>query len=159
MRRRDREVVDKNEIIGILEKADACRIAFSADDIPYIVCMNYGFEWKGDFPVLYFHCAHEGKKIEMLKRNNYVCFQLDAAHELHYIPEKVYCTMYYESIVGMGHLEIVSSEDERRKSLDLLMQRYNGEAPAAYPENSMMCTTILRLVTIELTAKKNLRKT
>lgn len=158
MRRGDREVADRNEIAEIFEKADACRIAFAADNIPYIVCMNYGFEWAGDFPVLYFHCAHEGKKIDLLKQNNYVCFQLDTNHELQYIPEKTYCTMNYESIVGMGVIEIIDNNEERKKGLDLLMYRYNREIPAQYPESSLQRTTVLRLSVTELTAKRKAKK-
>ena len=72
--------------------------------------------------VLYFHCAHEGKKMEQMKRNNYICFQLDTDHELEYIHEKIHCAMHYSNIVGMGDLEVVQEEKERKKGLDLLMK-------------------------------------
>lgn len=158
MRRKDRELTDKEEIAGIFGKADACRIAFAVGNIPYIVCLNYGFEWTDEYPVLYFHCAHEGKKISRMQENNYVCFQLDIDHELDYIHEKVYCTMHYASIVGMGYLEKVEDEDERKRGLDLLMQHHNRPVPEKYPESSMARTTVLRLSVTELTAKKYIKK-
>ncbi|MDL2222387.1 pyridoxamine 5'-phosphate oxidase family protein [Parabacteroides sp. OttesenSCG-928-N08] len=154
MRRKDRQITAKEEIATILREADACRIGFAVDNIPYIVCLNYGFEWEGELPVLYFHCAHEGKKLESMRRNNYVCFQLDCNHQLHYNPETVYCTMDYASVVGMGHLELVEEESERIKGLDLLMRHHHDEAPHHYPEGSLNRTTILRLRVTELTAKK-----
>ena len=154
MRRKDRELTDKNEIENIFQKADACRIAFSVENIPYIVCLNYGYSWKKELPVLYFHCAHEGKKIEQMEQNNYICFQLDTDHELEYIHEKKHCTMHYSSIVGMGYLEVVRDEKERKKGLDLLMKQYNNPVPEYYPPHSMTRTTVLKLRVTELTAKK-----
>lgn len=155
MRRKDRQVTDRNDMIAIFQKADACRVAFAVENVPYIVCLNYGFEWNRELPVLYFHCAHEGKKLEQMQANPYVCFQLDIDHELKYIEEKVYCTMDFSSIVGMGYLEKVTSDAERKKGLDLLMQHHGHPFPAKYPEGSMSRTTVLRLRVTELTAKKH----
>lgn len=160
MRRNDRRITEKEEMALILKKADACRIAFAIDNVPYIVCMNYGYEWEGLYPVLYFHCAREGKKLEMMKTNPYVCFQLDTDHELHYIHEKTSCTMYYASIVGMGYLEPVTDDRERKKGLDHIMSHHDRPIPEEYPESSINRTAVLRLRVVELTAKKNiLRKT
>lgn len=155
MRRSDRELTDKQAIKEIFRKSDTCRIAFAVNHIPYIVCMNYGFEWTGEFPLLYFHCAHEGRKLDMMDQNPFVCFQLDTSHELEYEREKVYCTMRYESIVGMGYLEKVTGEAERKKGLDLLMDHHGSPVPEEYPVSSMLRTTVLRLKVSELAAKKN----
>lgn len=157
MRRKDRQITAKEDISYVFEKADACRIAFAVNNIPYIVCMNYGFEWEGEWPVLYFHCAREGKKLEQMRENNYVCFQLDTDHELEYIHEKIYCTMHYASIVGMGNLEVVEDEAERKNGLDLIMLHHERPVPEKYPESSMKRTAVLRLRVTELTAKKKSR--
>lgn len=159
MRRKEREVTDKNEIYDILQRADVCRVAFAVNSVPYIVAMNYGLEQRNDDEfTLYFHCAREGKKLDMMRQNNLVCFQVDIDHELHYIPEKVYCTMRYSSVVGMGYLEEVTDEAERVKGLDLLMQHHGHEAPMAYPPSSMTRTVVLRLKITEISAKKNAAK-
>ncbi|MDH6355628.1 nitroimidazol reductase NimA-like FMN-containing flavoprotein (pyridoxamine 5'-phosphate oxidase superfamily) [Dysgonomonas sp. PH5-45] len=158
MRRKDREVTTKEEIVEIFSKADACRIAFSVDNVPYIVCLNYGYEWEGETPVLYFHCAHEGKKLEQMARNNYVCFQLDTEHELYHREDIVYCTMNYASVVGMGYLKTVEDEAERIKGLNLLMMHHGHRAPVEYPEGSMRRTTVLRLDVTEYTAKRKEQK-
>ena len=60
MRRKDKEIKDQQEIESILGKADVCRLAFSDNDIPYIVPVNYGYRDH----CLYFHSAKEGKKID-----------------------------------------------------------------------------------------------
>jgi nitroimidazol reductase NimA-like FMN-containing flavoprotein (pyridoxamine 5'-phosphate oxidase superfamily) len=158
MRRKDRQIIEKEEIQPILQKADACRIAFAVNNTPYIVCLNYGYEWKDEFPVLYFHCAREGKKLDLMRENDYVCFQLDTDHELEYIQEKTYCTMHYASIVGMGCLKLVEDEQERIKGMDLIMLHYDRPVPEKYPETSMNRTAMLRLKVTELTAKRKDRK-
>ncbi len=158
MRRKDRQITEREDMLLVLQKADACRIAFAVNNMPYIVCLNYGYEWEDEFPVLYFHCAREGKKLDLMRENNYVCFQLDTDHELEYIQEKVYCTMHYASIVGMGYLELVEDEQERKRGMDLIMSHHDRPVPDEYPEASMNRTVMLRLKVTELTAKRKERK-
>ena len=158
MRKKDREITNKDEIKEIFEKADACRIGFAVDNIPYIICLNYGYEWLNENPALYFHCANEGKKLDQIRQNNLVCLQLDIEHEYYCNEEINYCTGYYSSIIGWGHLEIVTNEQERKHGLDLLMIHHGHQAPENYPEESLARTTILRLGITELTAKRNKKK-
>ena len=80
MRRSDREIHDLNELKEIVQKADACRIAFATDGAPYIVTLSFGYKWE-EHLVLYFHGAKEGRKIDLLKKNNLVCFEMDIEHE------------------------------------------------------------------------------
>ena len=79
MRKQDREVTDIQLIEEIISRSDVCRIAFADNNIPYIVTMNFGYSG-GDKKHLWFHCAHEGRKIDMIKKNNYVCFEMDTDH-------------------------------------------------------------------------------
>ncbi len=81
MRRKDRELTDPGEIRAVLEKAEVCHLAMSDGGVPYLVTMNFGIKGDGE-PVLYFHYTGEGKKIDVLKRNNVVCFGADVDREL-----------------------------------------------------------------------------
>ena len=76
MRRHDSAVTEITDIESIISCSDVCRIAFADNDIPYIVTMNFGYTG-GENPCLYFHCAPEGRKIELIGKNNYVCFEMD----------------------------------------------------------------------------------
>jgi len=111
MRRKDREIREKEEMISILQKADVCRLAMSDNDIPYIVTMNFGLGEGGD--ALYFHCAGVGKKIDILKRNNLVCFQADIEHEFFLHTIACGCAMKYKSVVGMGRIHFVHDVAEK----------------------------------------------
>jgi len=106
MRKREREVSDINEIESIISEADVCRIAIADGNIPYIVTLNFGYIG-GTEKKLYFHCANEGRKLDMIRKNNFVCFEMDIDHIL--TEGKMACefSMNYKSVVGYGHISIV----------------------------------------------------
>ncbi len=151
MRRKDREIRDRAEIISILQKADVCRLAMSDDNVPYIVTMNFGLKNGGES--LYFHCAGAGKKIDILKKNNLVCFQADIDHEfiLHHI--SCGCSMKYRSVVGMGRITFVSETVEKIHGLRTIMEHYTHESSFPFKEELIEKTTVLRLDIEEISGK------
>ena len=74
MRRKDREVTTVDGIKEILDSCKTACIAMVDGGAPYVVPLNYGYEIKDGNLIMYFHCAKEGRKIDILKRNNKVCF-------------------------------------------------------------------------------------
>ena len=153
MRKKDREIKDTKELEEILQKADVCRIAFAVDGVPYIVTMNFGYIWK-DQLTLYFHCAKEGKKLELMKKNNMVCFEMDIDHELVQSENACDWGMKYRSIVGLGSLESITDEEEKKKGLDCIMDHYGFSGKKEYNEKVLNLTEILRLTVTEFTGKK-----
>ena len=73
MRRNEREITDPKIIEEIIHQATICRIALYDADYPYIVPLNYGYE----SGALYFHSAKEGKKIDLIRKNSRVCFEIE----------------------------------------------------------------------------------
>ena len=73
MRRSARGIKDRKEIESIIQSAQVCRIGLSEDNVPYVVPMNFGYKDN----CLYFHCAKAGKKIDVIRQNNKVCFEMD----------------------------------------------------------------------------------
>jgi nitroimidazol reductase NimA-like FMN-containing flavoprotein (pyridoxamine 5'-phosphate oxidase superfamily) len=98
----------------ILQEADVCRIAMCDNNVPYIVTMNFGLgkDRKDGFASLYFHTAPEGKKIDILRKNNMVCFQSDIGHEFFLHSIACGCSMAYQSVVGMGRISFVDDLSE-----------------------------------------------
>ena len=107
MRRKDREVQDLNTIRQIMYKCDVCRVAFHDSPFPYIVPMNIGIKEEGEKIILYFHCAKEGKKMDLIRKNDYVAFEMDCDHKIVLNHDDMTCTMSYQSVVGNGILSIV----------------------------------------------------
>ena len=75
MRRKDREVTDFKKIVSILNDCDCCRLGLVDErGLAYIVPMNFGTETDGERLTLYFHCANEGKKLDIMRANSAVSF-------------------------------------------------------------------------------------
>ncbi|MEI6048455.1 MAG: pyridoxamine 5'-phosphate oxidase family protein [Bacteroidota bacterium] len=153
MRRKEREISATLIIEEIIRKADVCRIALANDNIPYIVTMNFGYI-SGTEQRLYFHCANEGRKLEMIKKNNFVCFEMDTDHQLFKGIKGCDWGMKYSSVVGYGNISVVSESEEKRSGLNCIMKHYAGEGEYLYDEKILDRTTILRLDVKEITGKK-----
>ena len=82
---------------------------------------------EADRLVFYLHAALEGKKLDLLKANANVGFELDCDHEL--IEGRVACQYGYRyaSIVGKGKAEIIEDPQEKIKALTVLMKCQTGK--------------------------------
>jgi hypothetical protein len=152
MRKQDREVTDIQLIEEIISRSDVCRIAFADNNIPYIVTMNFGYSG-GDKKQLWFHCANEGRKLEIIKKNNYVCFEMDTDHLVVEGTKACDFTMKYSSIIGYGTLLIVKDPDEKKNGLNQIMYHYTGMKEFTYEESTLARTTLLRLEISEMKGK------
>jgi nitroimidazol reductase NimA-like FMN-containing flavoprotein (pyridoxamine 5'-phosphate oxidase superfamily) len=152
MRKKEREISDMLEIESIIKRSDVCRIAFTDSDIPYIVTMNFGFSGINNMR-LYFHCANEGRKLEMIKKNNYVCFEMDTDHRIVTGQQACDFGMKYSSVVGYGYISIVNEPEEKISGLDFIMSHYTGKKDFTYKNEIISKTTVLRLDVTEITGK------
>jgi nitroimidazol reductase NimA-like FMN-containing flavoprotein (pyridoxamine 5'-phosphate oxidase superfamily) len=153
MQRKEREITEFEEIEEIIEKADVCRIALSDNNIPYIVTMNYGYK-KGNKPVLFLHSAKNGKKIDIIKRNNVVCFQMSVDHKLGKTQVRCNCGMNYKSLVGMGRISFVTDKEEKIEALNNIVNRYTLENKHIFEEKYVGITTVLRIDIDHISGKK-----
>ncbi len=153
MRRKDREVTEDESIKDIINRADVCRIAIAVDNEPYIVTMNFGFVPEGN-GILYFHCANEGRKLDMIRKNNHVCFQMDTDHKLYGGEKGCDWGMNFSSIVGYGNISVITEDDRKTEGLNAIMSHYGATGEITYSENVMRRTTILRLDITRMTGKK-----
>lgn len=153
MRRKDREIRVFSELVEVMEKCDVCRIALNDDGYPYILPLNFGMKTEGEQITLYFHGAGEGRKYELIRRDNRASFEMDCAHKLVADREACRCTMGYESVVGRGRIEIVSDE-EKQEALRALMKQYH-EDDFPFKREVADRTTVMKLVVEEATGKRN----
>jgi nitroimidazol reductase NimA-like FMN-containing flavoprotein (pyridoxamine 5'-phosphate oxidase superfamily) len=153
MRRNEKEITDITEIEAIISSADVCRIAMANDNIPYIVTLNFGYVG-GAEKRLYFHCAREGRKLEMIGKNNYVCFEFDTDHNLY--KGKTACDygMKYRSVVGYGKMAVISDDHEKRVGLDAIMSHYSNDKDFSFRQVSIDKMLLLRLGILTMTGKK-----
>jgi hypothetical protein len=153
MRRADREISALSEVEEIIGKADVCRIAIANDNFPYIVAMNFGYT-NDPHPSIYFHCALEGKKLDMIAKNNHVCFEMDTDHKIYSGKKGCDWGMNFRSVLGYGNIFIVSEKSEKISGLNCIMEHYGGKGEYTFDEKVFENTIVLRLDIHEMSGKK-----
>jgi len=154
MRRSEREITNRSEILEIIEKCDVCRLAFSDNNIPYIVPMNYGYEYKDEKLTLYFHGASEGKKHDIMGANPIVCFEMDCSHKLIEGDVASKYTMEYESIIGVGNAQRCDEKVEKTHALIRLMKKYAKNREFTFPDHVLNSVTVFKVDVTEVTGKR-----
>lgn len=122
MRRSEKEITDRGAIEAIIAQAKVCRLGLCVEDEPYVVPVCFGYR-NGR---VYFHSATEGRKLDMLARNDRVCVEFEADCEL--IPADSACgwSMHYRSVVGTGRARLLDTIEAKRAGLDVIMAQYGG---------------------------------
>lgn len=153
MRQAKREVKDNKELTAIIEACDVCRVAFSDGEYPYIVPLSFGYEY-GDTLTLYFHCAKEGKKLDLMRLNPKVGFEMDCSHTLITGPAACNYSMNFESIIGVGTLSEVTEPAEKARALDTIMRHYGFPGQPEYNPSVFERTAVLKLQVLSFTGKR-----
>ena len=150
MRRKERNIEDQAIIQDILNRSLICRIGLSDTDYPYILPLNYGHQDNA----LYFHCAPEGRKIDLIKKNNKVCFEIESDYRL--VTDVVSCkwTSEFRSLIGIGKIEILNSHEEKVKGLNIIMKQH-GKDDNQYPPKMLNKLLVLKLNIKKLSGKQS----
>lgn len=155
MRRSDREITDIEEKLGIIRRCKVLRLGLAEQNQPYIVPMNFGFDYKDGLLTLYLHGATEGKKRDILNRNRQVCFEMDGEHSLITGKNPSDYSFAYESIIGFGVGEILEKGDEKTHGLNALMKHQTGEdREYTYPEGQLRGVAVFRIRVSSFTGKR-----
>ena len=157
MRRTDREVTGLENILAILDKCEIIRIALSVDNKPYIVPLNFAYETKDEKVFIYMHCAPEGRKLDMIAKNNNVCFEADCSFKV--VSSDTACDYFteYESVIGEGAAFILIEEKDKIHALDLLVKRYGFEGEPQYQPKIVEKVKVLQISVSAITGKRKLQ--
>lgn len=150
MRRSDKEIVDRSQIEAIIKRALVCRAALCDDGQPYVIPVNFGY----DDGCLYIHSAPEGKKLDILRSNPKVAFEVDIDHALVEGQEPCSYTFNYRSVVGFGTAVLLSDLAEKRKGLDCIIKHYAGSV-APYPDDALAKATVVRIQISSMTGRQS----
>ncbi len=157
MRREDREVTSEEKIQEILDACKVCRIGLCGDGKVYIVPMNFGYLFEGGRLTLYFHCAREGRKLELIAQNADAGIEMDCRHRL--VEGKAACqySYYYASIIGNGTAAVVEDSKEKLKALGLIMKHQTGRSFEEFETNPKLekAVAVIRVEVDEYTCKQH----
>ncbi|MDR3337809.1 MAG: pyridoxamine 5'-phosphate oxidase family protein [Treponema sp.] len=155
MRRKDREITDTRELLEIIKANKVCRLGMADENRPYVIPLNYGFEFEGDDLILYFHCADEGKKIDVLKKNPEVCFEIDGEHQLTQGKNDCEYGFNFASIIGFGTVKFLEKEAEKIHALEQLMRHQTGEdRDFQFAPPHIKAVTVFKVETHSFTGKR-----
>lgn len=121
IRRKEKAIKDKDEMIKILKEAKYVTIAMCNDKEPYLVTLNHGYD--SEKYAIYFHCAHEGKKINILTSNNVVWGQ--ALLDIGYVFGK--CDYLYATTQFRGTVTFIDDIEEKRHALITMIKQLEPE--------------------------------
>ncbi len=150
MRRSEKEIKDRAEIDSLLQKAMVLRLGLSNNDIPYVIPLNYGYDGR----YIYFHSAKEGKKLDIISRNNRVSFEVDGGHEL--VKSGLPCqwSWKYWSLIGSGRAFIIEDIREKKKALKTVVSHY-GESDYEFTDEDTARVAAVRIEIENITGKKS----
>jgi nitroimidazol reductase NimA-like FMN-containing flavoprotein (pyridoxamine 5'-phosphate oxidase superfamily) len=105
----------------ILNRAEVGRMALFDGTMPYIIPLNFLYK----DGIIVFHCAWEGRKLDIISMNPNCCFEVDK-----YMGEVSYhyesrCHLDYDSVLAFGRARIEDNDETKVQLLQLLSEKYN----------------------------------
>lgn len=152
VRRQNRILEDQSRISELLNTSEYGFLSLGTSENGYGYGIPISYAYDGETNSLYFHCAPEGEKLDMLKVNNKVSFCVVGVTK----PIAEQFTTLYESVIAYGKADINLPDEEKRKALRLLVIKYSKgfeELGEKYMDKSWQRTTTFKIEIEHITAK------
>ncbi len=147
---RDRELRAPSELESVLDDAMICRLGIHDDDGGiYILPMNFGYRDRR----LYFHTGTTGKKLERLRRNPSVSFEVEADVALIRGTRGCNWSMSYRCVIGRGEAEFLEDPKEKQEALSIITTHYDGP-DTTYPAKAVAETVVFAVTIRSMTGKR-----
>ncbi len=142
----------KEEIEDLLHRAQIGHLGTVDSLQPYVLPMHFLL---GTDDCIYFHCGLQGKKLENLKSNPKVCFQVDDYKGI--IPSENFCKFNtrYESVVIDGEAEIIEDLGIKTAFLVDVVKKFSGKSDVSLPFEAVNRTVVVKIVPTSISGKKN----
>ena len=152
MTKRERQVTEGSQILHILDTAKILHLGLCADNVPYVVPMNYGYTHEDGKLVIYLHSAVRGKKLDMIRANPKVFFEIDC--DLVPFESELPCQygLAYSSVMGKGIARIVDDVEEKKKAMSILMKTQTGK-DFTFEDRLVSIVAVIRIDVEAYTAK------
>lgn len=158
MRRKDREITDMDMIFKIIDNCQTVHVGMVDNEKPYVVALNFGYERQGDSVVIYLHSAYEGRKMDILRKNPNVFFQMDCVNELAADGKENPCSYYwkFDSVTGSGKVEFIEDLNEKARALNCIIRHLKKtEDNLEFPEEKLRKTCVYRVCSADISGKRH----
>ena len=150
MRRKEKEIIYPPHIEDIIVHSSVCRLAMSDDGQPYVIPLCYGYKDN----TFYLHSAREGRKLDILRKNDRVCIEIETDCETIRGDDACAWSMKYRCIIGFGRASFIDDDDAKRRAFDVITDHYT-EGPHEYITKKMKNTVIIKVVIERMTGKQS----
>ena len=152
MTKRERQVTDPQQIKEILDTAQVVHLGLCVNNEPYVVPMNYGYTMEEGKLTLYLHSAVRGKKLDMIRSNPKVFFEMDCDRKPFEGNLPCQYGLSYSSLMGRGTASIVEDVEEKKKAMSILMKTQTDK-DFSFEDRLVSIVTVIRIDVAEYTAK------
>ena len=152
MTKREFRITDENQIRHILDTAKVLHLGLAVNNEPYVVPMNYGYAMDVGKLVLYLHSAVQGKKLDMMRENPRVFFELDCDLSPFEGEKPCQYGLVYSSVMGRGTASVVEDTAEKIKAMALLMKTQT-QKDFEFNDRLVSIVAVIRIDVEEYTAK------
>ena len=152
MTKRERQVTDPKQIMAIFDKAKVLHLGLAVDNEPYVVPMNYGYTMEDGNLVIYLHSALQGKKLDMIRQNPNVFFEIDCDLQPFEGVKPCQYGMVYSSVMGKGVARIVEDVEEKKQAMMALMKTQTGK-DFSFEDRWVSIVAVIRIDVESYTAK------
>ncbi len=116
LRRKEKAIENTDDLVHILESCKYITVAMCQSNEPYLVTLSHGYDRERN--CLYFHCAKDGKKIDILNENNLVWGQ--ALLDNGYVQGA--CDHLYATAQFRGRVVFLDDLEEKKYALDVMIK-------------------------------------
>ena len=152
MTKRELQITGESRIRQILDTAKVLHLGLAVNDEPYVVPMNYGYVMEDGKLVLYLHSAVRGKKLDMIRQNPRVFFEMDCDRIPFEGEKPCQYGLSYASVMGRGTARIVEDVEEKKKAMSVLMKTQT-EKDFSFEDRLVTIVAVIRIDVAEYTAK------
>ena len=156
MRRKDREIIDRKKMKEISGGCHCCRLGLCDDGAPYIVPLSFGYVCEEGTDRFYFHSAKEGRKLDLIRKNPKVGFELDTNYRLNEAEIACGYSARFQSVIGTGTMRIVTESEEKKKGLRALMDHTADPRDWEFSREMLEAVCVLELTVESMTCKEHL---
>ena len=152
MTKRERQVTDEGQIMDILDAGKVLHLGLAVDNEPYVVPMNYGYTKENGKLVIYLHSAVRGKKLDMIRANPKVFFEIDCDRAPFEGELPCQYGLSYSSVMGKGIARIVDDVEEKKQAMTVLMKTQTGK-DFTFEDRLVSIVAVIRIDVESYTAK------
>jgi len=147
------QLLTPDEAIDFLRQRFLGRLATVGADGPYITPLHYVF----DSGRLYFHCAREGKKLDNIRSNPRVCFEVSEVDKPVFSARACGYGTRYTSVLVFGVAALMPEGERKAEILNLLVDR-QAEGRLYQPVDAAMAKLceVVEIVPETISGKRNI---